>query len=111
MDDCVFHSVIRSGVCVRQRLWLPSQRAPLCRSLFDRVFLTISRSWSPSANHYRVGRIDRSLSAVSSMRSSKHADVRLADFVRTALTLYLKKYASEIHETSKTPAHRKRGPR
>jgi hypothetical protein len=47
----------------------------------------------------------------AAMRSSKHADVRLADFVRTALTLYLKKYASEIHETSKTPAHRKRGPR
>lgn len=43
----------------------------------------------------------------AAVRASKRADVRLADFIRTALTLYLKKCASEIHETSKTPAHRK----
>jgi hypothetical protein len=46
----------------------------------------------------------------AAMRASKRADVRFADFIRTALTLYLKKCASEIHETSKTPAHRQRGP-
>jgi hypothetical protein len=46
----------------------------------------------------------------AAVRASKRADVRLADFVRTALTLYLIKCASEIHETSKTPTHRKRGP-
>jgi hypothetical protein len=47
----------------------------------------------------------------AAMRASNRADVRVADIVRTALTFYLKKCASEIHETSKTPAHRKRSPR
>jgi hypothetical protein len=44
------------------------------------------------------------------VRSSEDADVKLADFVRTALALYVRDHANEIHQETKTSAHRRRKP-
>jgi hypothetical protein len=42
------------------------------------------------------------------VRASEDADVKLADFVRTALTIYVRDHANEIHQEIKTSAHRRR---
>ncbi len=44
------------------------------------------------------------------VKASETADVKLSDFVRTALSLYVRSHASEIYEEAKTPAHRVRKP-
>jgi hypothetical protein len=41
---------------------------------------------------------------------SEAADVKLADFIRTALSLYVRKHADEIYQKAKTSAHRSRKP-
>jgi hypothetical protein len=44
------------------------------------------------------------------VRASEDADVKLADFVRTALSAYVRDHANEIHQETKTSAHRRRKP-
>jgi hypothetical protein len=41
-------------------------------------------------------------------KSSEKADVKLADFVRTALSLYLRSHAHEINKEIKSSSHRSR---
>ena len=41
-------------------------------------------------------------------KASETADVKLADFVRTALSLYIRNHASEINQEAKAPGHRRR---
>lgn len=43
-------------------------------------------------------------------KASEAADVKLADFVRTALSLYFRNHAHEIHKEAKAPSHRARKP-
>jgi hypothetical protein len=42
------------------------------------------------------------------LRTSEVADVRLADFIRTALTIYVRDHANEIYAKVKTPTDRRR---
>jgi hypothetical protein len=42
------------------------------------------------------------------LQASENADVKLSDFVRTAISLYIRSHASEIHKEIKTAAHRGR---
>ena len=44
----------------------------------------------------------------TAQRASETADVKLADFVRTALSLYVRSHAREIDQKTKTPSHRSR---
>jgi len=44
----------------------------------------------------------------AAQKASEVADVRLADFVRTALSLYIRRHASEINQETKTARHRGR---
>jgi hypothetical protein len=41
-------------------------------------------------------------------KASEASDVKLADFIRTALSLYLRNHINEIHKEAKAPAHRAR---
>lgn len=41
---------------------------------------------------------------------SETADVKLADFIRTALSIYIRNHGNEIHQETKTSAHRGRKP-
>jgi len=43
-------------------------------------------------------------------KASEAADVKLADYIRTALSHYLRNYAHEVHKEAKAPAHRARKP-
>lgn len=43
-------------------------------------------------------------------KASEAADVKLADFIRTALSLYFRNHAHEIHKEAKAPTHRARKP-
>ena len=44
------------------------------------------------------------------LKASETADVKLSDFIRTAISLYVRSHASEIYEEAKTPSHRVRKP-
>ena len=44
------------------------------------------------------------------LKASETADVKLSDFIRTAISLYVRSHASEIYEEAKTPSHRGRKP-
>ena len=44
----------------------------------------------------------------TAQKASEAADVKLADYIRTALSLYLRNHAHEIRKETKAPAHRPR---
>jgi hypothetical protein len=69
-------------------------------------------SFIPVPRH-NSGRTSLRISPAShrvAVKASEAADVKLSDYVRTALSLYVRSHASEIYEEAKTPAHRVRKP-
>jgi hypothetical protein len=77
--------------------------AAMLKSGADISFIPVPRS--------STGRTSLRVSAKShrlALQASENADVKLADFVRTALSLYIRSHASEIYEETKTPSHRGR---
>lgn len=46
----------------------------------------------------------------TAIRTAEIADVKLADFIRTALSIYVQDHADEIHQKAKAPADRARKP-
>jgi hypothetical protein len=53
---------------------------------------------------YRIsGAVHRTATQAANM-----ANVQFADFLRTAITCYVRNHAGEIHEEAKAPSHRKR---
>jgi hypothetical protein len=44
------------------------------------------------------------------LKASETADVKLSDFIRTAISLYVRSHAREIYQEAKTASHRVRKP-
>ena len=77
--------------------------AAILRSRKEVAFIPVPRS-SDGRTSLRVGGRAHNIA----QESAEAADVKLADFVRTALTLYVRSHAREIDKKTKTSSHRGR---
>jgi hypothetical protein len=64
----------------------------------------------PRVNSGRTSFRISPLSHRVAVKASEKADVKLSDYVRTAISLYVRSHAREIGEEAKTPGRRKRKP-
>jgi len=82
-----------------------SKLAAMLKSGADVSFIPVPRINS--------GRTSLRISPAShrlALKASEAADVKLSDFIRTAISLYVRSHASEIYEEAKTSTHRGRKP-
>ncbi len=80
-----------------------AELAAILKSGREVSFIPVPRS-SSGRTSLRVGERAHGIA----QKASEIADVKLADFVRTALSLYVRSHAREIDQKTKTSSHRGR---
>ena len=77
--------------------------AAMLKSGANVVFVPVPRE-SAGRTSFRITPTSHRLA----LKASENADVRLSDFVRTAISLYVRSHAREIYKEAKTASHRVR---
>jgi hypothetical protein len=80
-----------------------AELAAILKSGAEVNFIPVPRS-TKGRTSLRVGRRAHRVA----QKASEDADVKLADFFRTALSLYVRSHAREIHQETKTASNRGR---
>jgi hypothetical protein len=79
--------------------------AAMLKSGAEVSFIPVPRN-NTGRTSFRIGSASHKLA----LKLSENADVKLSDFIRTAISLYVRSNASEIYEEAKTASHRGRKP-
>ena len=79
--------------------------AALLKSGADIGFIPVPRN-NTGRTSFRIS----PLAHKTALRASKNADVKLSDFIRTAISFYVRSHASEIYKEAKTSRPRRRKP-